>query len=399
MNLTLNSDDDDFRKEVRAFIEDQYWSGLDVKSRDPQDRTFVQDWRKILLEKKWLAPHWPVEWGGLNLSPMQRYILQEELAVTITPQMDGIALHLVGPVLYTFGSVQQKRRYLPKIIAGEEAWCQGFSEPESGSDVLSARTTAERSGEYYVVTGQKIWTTGAHLADMMFALVRVKSAGRLQQGLTFLVFSMRDPNITVRPILTIDGQHHFNEVFLNQVRVPTTNLIGEEGKGWEYARFLLANERAMVAQAPQIRQNLRRLRVLAGNTVRGGTPLLHRRDFQQKLCLIELEQNALEFTVLRVLNARAGDPMLDGLTAVLKIRGASLRQRVNELTLEVAGEHALVCEADDLPSGDLADDSRSGSCRIADVTSRYLFSLSGSIAGGTSEVQRNLIAGMVLGMS
>ncbi|MGO7172155.1 acyl-CoA dehydrogenase family protein [Rhizobium leguminosarum] len=397
MNLNQNSEDEDFRQEVRGFIESQYWLGLGIRSRDPQDRTFVKSWRAILLEKKWLAPHWPLEWGGSNLSPMQRYILQEELSVTITPQMDGIALHLVGPVLYTFGSLQQKRRYLPKIITGEEAWCQGFSEPESGSDVLSARTTAERSGEYYLVNGQKIWTTGAHLADMMFALVRVKSAGRLQQGLTFMVFSMRDPNITVRPILTIDGQHHFNEVFLDRVRVPISNLIGEEGKGWEYARFLLANERAMVAQAPQIRQNLRRLRTLAAATTRNGTCLLERKDFQHKLCLLELEQNALELTVLRVLNAKPGDPMLDGLTAVLKIRGAALRQRVNELTLETAGERALIRE----PDGSFVDDieQSSTSDRIAEVASRYLFSLSGSIAGGTSEIQRNLIAGLVLGMS
>jgi alkylation response protein AidB-like acyl-CoA dehydrogenase len=282
------------------------------------------------------------------------------------------------------------------MLSGDEFWCQGFSEPESGSDVNSLRTSATRDGNFYVVEGRKIWTTNAHLADMMFALVKIKMAGKLQNGLTFILIDMHDPNVSVRPLATIDGRRHLNEVSFDKVRVPITNVVGEIGRGWSNARFLLANERVLLSQVPRTRQILARAKRWASLVQQNDRSLITEPTFKQRLAQAEIDLFALDFTALRVLYASENDA-IDGLTSVVKLRGAELRQRVSELAVEVFGDRGLILPSngdgpepgDDLPQ--LPDD-------VSGVANEYLFNLSASIAGGTSEIQRNLIASLTLGL-
>jgi alkylation response protein AidB-like acyl-CoA dehydrogenase len=312
------------------------------------------------------------------------------------PPIDRIAFDLAAPVIYTFGSIEQKARYLPKILSGEEFWCQGFSEPESGSDVNSLRTSATRDGNQYVVDGRKIWTTNAHFADQMFALVKMKVGGRLQNGITFILIDMHDPRVSVRPLATIDGRSHVNEVSLDEVRVPVTNVVGEIGRGWINARFLLANERVLVSQASRTRQVLARVKRWASLRQISGRPLITDAGFKQRIVQAEIDLLALEFAALRVLYANDGTAT-EGLASVLKLRGSELRQRVSELAVEVKGDRGFILqEVIGVPSAESDPPDFPG--YSAEVASDYLFNLSATIAGGTSEIQRNLIAGLGLGL-
>jgi alkylation response protein AidB-like acyl-CoA dehydrogenase len=385
-----------FRSVVRTFLQTHWENGAQnarLRFLSPEAfRTGV----KILNKGGWLAPNWPKRWGGAELSPVEQYVLDEELVAARFPPVDRIAFDLAAPVIYTFGSIEQKARYLPKILSGEEFWCQGFSEPEAGSDVNSLRTSATRDGNYYVVDGRKIWTTNAHFADMMFALVKIKSGAKLQNGLTFILIDMHDPDVSVRPLVTIDGGHHLNEVTLNKVRVPAANVVGEIGRGWTNARFLLANERVLVSQAPRTRQALACVKRWASLRQLDGRPLVTEPGFRQRLVQAEIELFAVEFAALRVLYASENDGT-EGLASALKLRGSELRQRVSELAVEVLGDRGFIfygrgegpASTDELPE---FSDYASG------VLFEYLFNLSATIAGGTSEIQRNLMAGLALGL-
>jgi alkylation response protein AidB-like acyl-CoA dehydrogenase len=398
MNLDADPADEGFRTEVQTFLS-RSWLNSDARRRHyRQGRESFAVAAKILRPKGWLAPSWPKEWGGADLSPAQRYILEEELNKAGFPPRDRIAIELAGPVIYSFGSIEQKRRYLPRILDGDEVWCQGFSEPESGSDVNSARTSAVRDGEHYIVEGRKLWTSHGHFADMMFALVRLKTVAGTQPGLTFLLIGMHDPNITVRPIVTIDGRHHVNEVTLDRVRVPAANVVGEPGKGWHNARFLLARERVLLSRAPQTRQNLARAKRWAALQKRNGRPLLEDASFSRKLAQAEIELQALEFAVLRVLYGSRDDPVIAGLTCALKLRGSELRQRVSELAVEALGDRGLILKSDQLQNGSPELEETRSLDDPSTAPAEFLFNLSATIAGGTSEIQRNIIAGVALGL-
>ena len=398
--FAMNFDNDqkarDFRIKVRAFLRTNWQSHpSNGKLRYPSRESF-RTGSAILKESGWLAPNWPRRWGGAELSPVERYVLEEELVAVRFPPIDRIAFDLAGPVIYTFGSTEQKARYLPNMLSGNEFWCQGFSEPESGSDVNSLRTSATRDGNVYIVEGRKIWTSNAHFADMMFALVKVKTGGKLQNGLTFILIDMQDPNVSVRPLATIDGRRHLNEVSLDKVRVPTTNVVGEIGRGWSNARFLLANERVLVSQVPRTRQILSRVKRWASLAQQNNRSLIMEPGFKQRLAQAEIDLFALEFTVLRVLYASENNPT-DGLTSVVKLRGAELRQRVSELAVEVVGDRGLILEGN-VEGPESGDDLPQAPDCVPGIANEYLFNLSLSIAGGTSEIQRNLIASLTLGL-
>jgi alkylation response protein AidB-like acyl-CoA dehydrogenase len=362
------------------------------------DRAHMRTWMRALNEHGWGAPHWPVEWGGQPWPPTWRAIFDDEVSRSDSPQRDLISIGFVGPVIYTFGTDEQKTRFLPRIRAGEDAWCQGFSEADAGSDILSLRTAAIRQGAHFVVNGRKLWVTRAHDADMMFLLARIQTSGnRRQQGLSFLLLDMRTPGVTVNPITMIDGLPHVNEVVLDNVRVPVENLVGEEGKGWVYARFLLDRERSLVAQLPALRRLVTTLRrTLETERVRG-VPLIEDPSHRVQLAQFEAELGALDFLELRFLHARAEDAAAQILASMLKLRGTELRQRVSEAIWQAFGDRGLElapprAAPHAAPHDDLSIDQSHWSAV------NYLFQRSATIAGGTSEIQRNIIAAVSLGL-
>ena len=396
MDFTLDPADQAFQEEVRTFIRAHL--PYDIARRGRQGyhprRDDVQRWTRILNEKGWAAPAWPAEYGGTGWSPLCRYLFQVEFHAAGCPVLDQSAFDLVGPVLYSFASAAQKARYLPAIRNADEFWCQGFSEPNSGSDLASLNTRAVRDGDVYVVNGQKTWTSEAHKADMMFALVRTDTEARPQAGISFLLIDMKSPGLTVRPIYTINEGHSVNEIFLDDVRVPAENLVGEENKGWSYAKFLLTNERAMSAETAHTRHDLDQLKdIAAGGAERD--PL-----FAAKMARFEIDLMALEYAVLRVLHMDAGDPALNSVASVLKIRGAELRQRVADLAVEALGDYGLAVypdiegqdNMDRLAPVPPAPDHAAG------VLSKSMFRRATTIYGGTNEIQRTIIAKSVLGL-
>jgi alkylation response protein AidB-like acyl-CoA dehydrogenase len=312
--------------------------------------------------------------------------------------LDAIGIDFVGPVLCAFGSPEQKRRYLPRISNGEELWCQGFSEPDAGSDVMSLRTTAVRERNDYVINGRKLWTTNGHNADMMFALLRIETPGvRKQQGLSFMLLNMRSPGVTVRPVIMIDGGHHVNEVLLENVRTPITNLVGEPGKGWAYARYLLTNERKVVAGLGWIAVTLANARRALEHVREQGMPLLAKSSLRIQLAQLEVEFHALQFMELRLLNTSTEDAANQALAPMLKLRATELRQRITEIVVQALGPRALECPAEyygpNEPSA-LPPPSE----YVKHLTRNFLFQRSATLAGGTSETQRNVIAAVGFGL-
>ncbi|QOY92800.1 acyl-CoA dehydrogenase family protein [Massilia sp. UMI-21] len=395
MNFDRDPEEEVFRQEVQSFVADM-WNKADQVGLDrnvPLARRSVEFWTRALHGKGYLVPTWPSEWGGKKWSAKKIYILSEELVKGGVPDGDRIALDLVAPVIYTYGTPEQKQRLLPRILNADDFWCQGFSEPQAGSDLSLIRTRAVRDGDFYIVNGQKLWTTNAHNADMMFALVRVSSGGKLQQGLSFLLMNMRAPGITVRPVITIDGGHSVNEVFLQDVRVPVKNLIGEEGKGWQYARYLLSNERVAVAAAPQTRKDLGKLKMMARTELRNGRPLIEDTMFRAKLSQLEIDLVALEFSIMRMIDMMAtNDPAAERLGPVLKIRGSELRQRVSELQMLALGERGLAFFAPPMSGSHVPELVPPGPEYAPGVTSTFMFRRSTSIAAGSNEIQRNILA-------
>jgi alkylation response protein AidB-like acyl-CoA dehydrogenase len=398
MRFDMDPSDAMLGDEVRGFVS----QNLPSLESSTDERDCVSRWTRLLHRRGWLVPHWPVALGGLGWSPIRRYEFEAALVDAGAPPTDRIALDLAGPVICSFGTALQRDRYISKMFSGDEFWCQGFSEPHAGSDVNSLRTVALREGNHYVVNGQKLWTTNAHLAHMMFALVRVRSRGSLQPGLSFLLIDMRSRGIRVRPVATIDGRHHLNEVFIDDVRVPIENLIGEEGKGWMYARFLLGNERPLVASLPNTKRYLKQLNLIADLEQRNGRPLAQDPDFRMRLAKLEVDLAALEFAVLRAAYAPANDPNQEVLGPVLKIRGGELRQRVSEMSAEALGDRALInyalTNAPSAVSKINGEDDPPGEEYARFPTREFLFNRSATLAGGTSEIQRNIIAGVGLGL-
>ncbi|MEL6113100.1 MAG: acyl-CoA dehydrogenase family protein, partial [Pseudomonadota bacterium] len=341
MDLSFSEKDEAFRQEVVAFL-DQEWPE-EKRGSTPFTREAYLDWHKKLHAKGWAAPAWPVAHGGQDWTPTQHYIFNEEMAKAETFRSLAFNTAMVGPVIYTFGNDAQKERFLPPTLNCDIWWCQGYSEPGAGSDLASLRTKAERDGDHYIVNGSKTWTTLAQHADWIFCLVRTNSEVKKQEGISFLLIDMKTPGITVRPIITLGGDHEVNEVFFEDVRVPAENLIGEENRGWTYAKFLLTHERSNIAGVHASRRKLERLREVAANSdfYAPGARLIDDEDFMRTLSEIEIDLMALEYTELRSLaNEEAGKgPGAE--SSILKIRGTEIQQRISHLAVKAAGTYAL----------------------------------------------------------
>jgi alkylation response protein AidB-like acyl-CoA dehydrogenase len=402
MNFDVSPEDEAFRLRVRKFIEANLPG--DIARRGERDFEPQQDdvrrWMKILNRQGWAVPVWPVEHGGTGWTPLQKFIFQQELRRARAPVLDRVGTYLLAPVLYTFGSEKQKAELLPRIRNGDDWWAQGFSEPGSGSDLASLRTRAELVGDEYIVNGQKIWTTDAQYADGIFALVRTDPSVKPQRGISFLLIDMKSAGISRRPIESIDGAHSLNEMFFDNVRVHAENLIGEAGKGWDYAKFLLTHERSASAEVPHTQRDLDQLKTLAGQARKNGKPLLDDPLFRSRVAALEIAVMALEWSVLRVLHAPDGDGSLNTVASVLKIRGSQLRQQVAELSAEALGDYstAMFLDPED-PDVDPVD--RMGppiEGEAEGVTARALFRRATSIYGGANEIQRGIIAKSILGL-
>lgn len=395
MDLSFTAEEQSFRDEVRRFfakqVPDNARRAVQAGRHVPKQEQIV--WQRKLNAKGWAVPHWPVEYGGTNWSPTKRYIFTQEMQLAAAPPAWSIGTNLLAPVIYTFGNEKQKRYFLPRIANLDDWWCQGFSEPEAGSDLASLRTSAKREGDHYVVNGQKIWTTLAHYADGIFCLVRTSNEGKKQTGISFLLIDLKTPGVTVRPIITIEGWHDVNEVFFDNVRVPVENLIGDENKGWDYAKFLLGNERTGIARVGVSRERIRRIKELARHTVADGRPIIEDQRFLDKITAIEIELKALELTQLRVVAAeeKHGKGKPNPASSVLKIKGTEIQQATTELMLEVLGPMAAKYVA----PGEERDDMEAW---LQHVAPSYFNNRKLSIYGGSNEIQRNVIAKAVLSL-
>ncbi|MBI1261474.1 MAG: pimeloyl-CoA dehydrogenase large subunit [Rhizobiales bacterium] len=397
MDMSFSPDDLAFRDEVKAFIADNYPAELKAKrARSEMTKDEILAWQRVLHKKGWVAPHWPKQYGGCEWSITQRFIWNEACAQAETTPLLPFGLAMVGPVIYTFGNEEQKAKFLPRILSGDDWWCQGYSEPGAGSDLASLKTRAVREGDHYIVNGHKIWTTLAQHADWIFCLVRTDPSAKAQEGISFLLIDMKTPGITVRPIITIDGSHEVNEVFLEDVKVPVENLIGEENKGWTYAKFLLGNERSGIAGVARSKKSIERLKTIAKAELIDGEPLMKTDEFSRKVAELEIDLTALEVTELRTLAAESHGRGPGPEASILKVKGTEIQQRITELTLEAVGNYGFV----QAPLGDAANsnDFLAGPEYAPGVAQNYFNMRKTSIYGGSNEIQANIIAKMVLGL-
>ena len=384
-----------FRQEVREFLRVNLPPELArTQRRSPHlPKSAEIAWHAILHAHGWGAPSWPKEYGGTGWSLMQRYIFEDECAKVDAPLLPPFGLSMVGPVIYTFGTPEQKQRFLPPILAMTEHWCQGYSEPGAGSDLAGVKTRAEPDGDDYIVNGSKIWTTDAHKADWIFCLVRTDANARQQQGISFLLIDMKTPGVTVRPIITIDDAHTVNEVFLDDVRVPQANRIGDENKGWTYAKFLLGHERSLTPEVCRSKRRMTLLREIAATTQSNGKPLSEDPHFALRIAGAQIELDALELTNLRLLldEQREGDLMASA--SMLKLRGSEVGQLLTELTVEALGPSGMPYDiaADGTPQTVGAPDYALG--RVGD----YFYRRAVTIFAGSSETQRNILAKLAFG--
>jgi pimeloyl-CoA dehydrogenase large subunit len=400
MDLRFTDEELAFRDEVRDFIKSSLPDS--IRRKLIAERHVSKDdlvaWTRILFKKGWAVAHWPAEWGGTGWSPMKQLIFRDEIQQAPAPEPLAFGVNMVGPVIYTFGSEAQKRRFLPRIANLDDWWCQGFSEPGAGSDLASLKTTAKRDGDYWAISGQKTWTTLAQYADWIFVLARTDGAGKKQEGISFILVDMKTPGITVRPIQTIDGGHEVNEVFFDDVRVPIENLVGHENKGWDYAKFLLGNERTGIARLGVSKARLKRIRELASLQICGDKPLIQDLRFRQKLALLEVEVKALEMTQFRVIanegKRERGKP--DPASSVLKIKGSEIQQATTELLMDVVGPYALPFEEE--REGQLWNEPSIGPEWAAAIAPTYFNTRKVSIYGGSNEIQRGIIAKAILGL-
>ena len=398
MELKLGPEDAAFRDEVEAFIDENL--PADIRRRVEGEKVLPKSdyvrWQKILFDKGWIAPHWPAEYGGTGWSPLRRHIFDEVLGLAPAPRIIPFGLSMVGPVIMEYGDEAQKAQYLPRILSSDDWWCQGYSEPGAGSDLASLRTRAIADGDDYVVNGQKTWTTFAQHADMMFCLVRTATESKPQEGISFLLLDMNSPGVTVRPITTLDGGQEINEVFLEDVRVLQANRIGEENKGWTYAKYLLGHERTSIAEIGRSKRELARLEKIAAAEMSGGRPLIEDSAFRIKLAAAEVDLIALESVVLRVLGAQSAGHATGPEASLIKLKATEVQQRLTELMFEAIGPYAapFVPEARE----DGWNEAPIGPDHAGAIAPRYFNWRKASIYGGSNEVQRNIIAKMVLGL-
>ena len=392
MDLDFSPAENAFRAEVRNFVKenlpdhirDKVMNGVHLN----RDEHVL--WQRTLHQRGWGGPSWPAEFGGPGWTPTEQYIFDEECAAAGAPRLIPFGLKMIGPVLMAFGTRQQQQRFLPKILSAEEWWCQGYSEPGAGSDLASLKTRARlatsRDGSSYIVNGQKTWTTLGQHADWMFCLVRTDPAAKPQRGISLLLIDMKTPGVTVRPIITLDGAHEVNEVWLDDVRVPAENLVGQENHGWTYAKFLLGHERTNIAGIGIAKRELARLKRIAAAEGRLDEPL-----FAARVAQVEIDLMALEITNLRVL---AGETRADREkqapgpeASILKVKGTEIQQAISELMMQAVGAYALPFRQEDV-GPDYATNLGAGYCNLRKL----------SIFGGSNEIQKNIISQMILGL-
>ena len=392
MDTSFAPEDMAFRDEVRAFFAEAYDDDLRARLQHPTEyREAIIDWQRRLYEKGWIAPGWPKEYGGVEWTPTQNFIYETERAAAGVRDVIPFGLKMVGPVIYTFGNDEQKARFLPRILRSEDWWCQGYSEPGAGSDLAALKTRADLDGDAYVVNGAKIWTTYAQHSDWIFCLVRTNNEGKKQQGISFLLIDMASEGVKVNPITTIDNHHSLNEVEFNNVRVPVSNLIGEQDKGWTYAKSLLAHERTSIAGVADSRRALAELRSFAEQEVNAGKRKIDDPLFQKRLSDIEIELMALEYTDLRVLASVAAGGAPGAESSLLKIKGTEIQQAIQGLRMDLAGYYQGVLPTD-------LDPAALGHAFGSSARQAYMYGRAATIYGGSNEVQKNIIAKAVLGL-
>jgi len=392
MDLNFTAEEQAFREEIRAWVAQSLPKDISHKvhnalrlSKDDHQR-----WAKILGRKGWHGWGWPQAFGGPGWNAIQRHLFEEECALAGAPRVIPFGPVMVAPVIMAFGTPEQHKRFLPGIMSGEVWWSQGYSEPGSGSDLASLKCKAEKRGDYYVVNGQKTWTTLGQYGDWIFCLVRTSNEGKPQTGISFLLIDMKSPGITVRPIITLDGEHEVNEVWFDNVEVPADQLVGEENKGWTYAKYLLAHERTNIADVNRAKRELERLKRIAK-----AEGVYDDQRFRDQVALLEVDIVALEMMVLRVLSAeKSGKQSLD-VAGLLKIRGSEIQQRYTELMMLAGGPGTLPYIHEAREAGWQGD--HVGAAYLAPLAGTYFNVRKTTIYGGSNEVQRNIVAQTVLG--
>jgi len=402
MDLSFSKEDLAFRDEVRRFIDEHY--DADLRARNAQskngylDKDSMLKWQRALYRKGWAAPHWPVEYGGAGFTATQKYIFDLEMSAAGTPTMSPMGLRMVAPVIMAFGSDAQKKQHLPPILASEIWWCQGYSEPGSGSDLASLQMKCEDKGDHYLLNGSKIWTTHAQWADWMFNLVRTKQGAKPQEGITFLLVDMKTPGIKVEPLITLDGpvagQQEINQVFYTDVKVPKENRIGEENKGWTYAKYLLEFERGN-AYGPGLKRALGKVKKIASQTDASGHALIEDAAFRARIDALEIEISSMEFFELRMFSAMSAGQRPGAESSMLKCKGTELQQAISELSVETIGYYAMPFIQD---TWSRSNEERPGPDYAAPIAPYYFNLRKASIYAGSNEIQRNIMAKAVLGL-
>ena len=386
MNLEFTQEELEFQQSIRDWMQTNVPDDIKRRSAvgEMNGKELQQKWERLLGKQGWLALTWPKQYGGPGWTATQRYIFDLERAMAGAPPTSPFGVAMVGPVLYNFGSQEQKDRWLPGIVSGGTLWCQGYSEPNSGSDLASLKTRAERKDDHYLVNGQKIWTTQAHWADMMFCLVRTDPTVKQQNGISFLLIDMKTPGIEVRPIYSIDGHHHLNEVYFTDVRVPLENLVGQEGMGWTIAKFLLTHERTTIAGVADSHHEISRLK----NAVAEAPGFLDKSQARLRIAELEIELMALEYTNFRTVAATDEGRPFGPESSGLKIKGTELQQKVSQAMVELGGMMSLTWD----------NPETVGSDTFNRATRRYNFLRACTIYGGSNEIQKNVLAKMLLGL-
>ncbi|MDC3023888.1 acyl-CoA dehydrogenase family protein [Alphaproteobacteria bacterium] len=398
MNLNFTDKDEKFRVKIKDFISSNI-------SKETQKKVFnggkytkdeIVNWQKALFKEGMFANNWPKEYGGCNWTPIQRYIFEQETAFANTPQIIPFGVTMVGPVIIEFGTDSQKERFLPKILNSDHWWCQGYSEPGSGSDLASLQTKAVLKDENYIINGTKTWTTLAQYSDWMFCLVRTSSEGKPQEGISFILIDMKSKGIKVEPIITLDDSHEINTVYLEDVIVPKENIIYQENKGWSVAKYLLSHERTSIAAVQRSKNAIKKLKYIASKETYNDKSLMHNVRFRDKLTELEMDMYALEYTELRILSEEVKGTAPGPEASFLKIRGSELQQRISDLTLEVVGSFGLLKTNE--TKNENTNEFFPGPDYAKNIGADYLNLRKTTIYGGSNEIQKNILSKMVLGL-
>jgi len=398
MDLNFTPEEEAFRAEVQAFLKAKLPERIATKVKAGQrlSKADQDEWHAILNERGWLANHWPQEYGGPGWGAVEKFIFDTECALAGGPRIVPFGVNMLGPVLIKFGNEAQKKYWLPRILSGEDWWCQGYSEPGAGSDLASVKTTAVRQGDHYIVNGQKTWTTQGQHANMIFCLVRTDREAKAQSGISFLLVDMKSPGVELRPIRTLDGDKEVNEVFFTDVKVPVENLVGEENKGWTYAKYLLTYERTGIAGVGFCIAALAKLKVVAAKVMKNGQPLDQDPLFAARMAQVEIDLENMKTTNLRVIAAVAGGGVPGAESSMLKIRGTEIRQEILSLIRRAVGPYALPFIEEAQYEG--YADEPVGPKEAATAAANYFNYRKLSIFGGSNEIQKNIISKMILGL-